>query len=85
MSIPNSTGFVDVVLVQAGNKKTQVILALREATTKETTVKMVDLAMAKQLTDATPCVVVPNVPLAVGERIKTALERAGATVELKPA
>jgi hypothetical protein len=28
---------------------------------------------------------VPNVPLAVGERIKATLERAGAAVELKPA
>ena len=85
MSISNSADFVDVVLVQTGSKKTQVILALREATTKETIVKMIDLAMAKQLTDSPPCVVVPNVPRAVGERIKAALERAGATVELKPA
>jgi ribosomal protein L7/L12 len=46
---------------------------------------MVDLAMAKQLTDSPPCVVVPNVPVPAGERIKATLEAAGATVELKPA
>lgn len=79
------TGFVNVVLVQAGKKKTDVILALREVTTKETTIKVIDLAMAKQLTDATPCIVVPNVTLEVGERVKARLEKAGATVELKPA
>jgi ribosomal protein L7/L12 len=79
------TGFVDVVLVQAGKKKTDVILALREITTRETVLEMIDLATAKRLTDATPCVVAPNVALEVGERVKARLEKAGATVELKPA
>jgi len=81
----SQTGIVDVVLLQVGKKKTDVILALREVTAKETTIKIIDLAMAKQLTDATPCVVVPNVPLEVGDRVKVRLEKAGATVELKPA
>jgi ribosomal protein L7/L12 len=78
-------GFVDVVLVQAGKKKTDVILALREITAKETTLKLIDLATAKQLTDATPCVVAPNVLSEVGERVKVRLEKAGATVELRAA
>lgn len=79
------TGFVDVVLVQAGPKKTDVILALREITTTETILETIDLARAKRLTDTTPCVVAPNLPLEVGERVKARLEKAGATVELKPA
>jgi ribosomal protein L7/L12 len=79
------TGFVDVVLVQAGKKKIDVVMALREITTKETVLEMLDLATAKRLTDTTPCVVAPNVALEVGERVKARLEKAGATVELKPA
>ncbi|MCP4540541.1 MAG: ribosomal protein L7/L12 [Chloroflexi bacterium] len=79
------TGFVDVVLVQAGKKNIKVTLALREITTKETVLEMMDLARAKHLTNATPCVVAPNVPVEVGERVKARLEKAGATVELEPA
>jgi large subunit ribosomal protein L7/L12 len=79
------TGFVDVVLLQAGKKKTDVILALREVTTKEPTIKLLDLAMAKQLTDAAPCIVVSHVTSEVGERVKAKLEKAGAVIELKPA
>ena len=79
------TGFVDVVLVQTGKKSIEVIQALREVSTKENTIKVIDLAMAKRLTDGEPCVVVPNVPSDVGERVKARLEKAGATVELKPA
>lgn len=79
------TGFVDVVLVQAGKKKIDVIMALREVTTKEPTIEMMGLAMAKRLTNSPPCVVVPNLSLEVGERVKARLEKAGATVELKPA
>jgi ribosomal protein L7/L12 len=76
---------VDVVLVDAGKNTTDVVLALREVTTKEPVVELMDLQMAKRRVDSTPCVVVPNVPLDVGDRIKERLERAGATVELKPA
>ncbi len=79
------TGFVDVVLVQTGKKPINVIQALREISTNEATIKMIDLATAKRLTDVTPSVVVPNVPSDVGERVKARLEKAGATVELKPA
>jgi ribosomal protein L7/L12 len=79
------TGFVDVVLLQTGEKKTDVIKALREVTAKETAIKMVDLTTALRLTEATPSVVAANVTLEVGERVKARLEKAGATVELKPA
>ena len=84
LSITQS-GFVDVVLVQAGNKKTDVVMGLRDATTRENTVKMIDLMTAKQLVDAAPCIVIPHVPLEAGERIKARLEKAGATIDLKPA
>jgi ribosomal protein L7/L12 len=77
--------FVDVVLTNAGRNKTAVILAIREVTTTETILGLVDLATAKRLTDSTPCVVVPNAPFDVGERVKASLEKAGAAVELKPA
>jgi len=80
-----STGFVDVVLVQPGKKPIDVIRALRDTSTKGTTIKVFDLATAKRLTETTPCVLVPSVSLEVGERFKAALEKAGATVELKPA
>ena len=77
--------FVDVVLVEAGKKKTNVTMALREITAKEPTLELMDLATASRLPKATPCVVAPNVSLEVGERIKASLEKAGATVQLKPA
>ena len=76
---------VDVVLVDAGPNDTDVIRALREVTTTESILEMIDLQMARRRVDSTPCVVAPNVPLDVGERVKASLERAGATVELKPA
>ncbi len=37
------TDFVDVVLVQAGNKKNDVVMALREITAKEPVTPMLDL------------------------------------------
>jgi ribosomal protein L7/L12 len=77
--------FVDVVLADAGANATDVILALRAATAKESVLDMIDLQMARRLVDNPPCVVAPNVPLEVGERVKASLERAGATIELKSA
>jgi ribosomal protein L7/L12 len=77
--------FVDVVLVEAGKKKTDVTMALREITTKEPALELMDLATASRLTRATPCIVAPNVSSEAGERIKARLEKAGATVQLKPA
>ena len=79
------TLFVDVVLIDAGNNKIKVIQALRDISTKEKVLEMLDLSKAKRLTEATPCVVAPNVTSEVGERVKLKLENAGATVELKAA
>ncbi len=74
------TGFVDVVLVKspAGKDQTKVILALRQAT-------RLGLTEAKWATENLPAVIRENVTAAEGERIKTALEKAGAQVTLKPA
>jgi ribosomal protein L7/L12 len=80
-----NTGFVDVVLVQTGSKKNDVIHALRDITGREPAIKLVDLRTALRFTENTPCVVVPNIPTDVGERVKSGLEKAGAVVELKPA
>lgn len=77
--------FVDVVLVDAGNDTFKVIQALREVTTREQALEMLDLARAKQLVEATPCIVAPNVNSDVGDRVKSVLEEAGATVDLKAA
>lgn len=76
---------VDVVLVDAGTNAVDVVLALREVTTTESVLEMVDLQMARRLVDNPPCVVAPNVPRDVGERVKARLEQAGATAEMKPA
>jgi large subunit ribosomal protein L7/L12 len=79
------TSFVDVILVDAGKDKIKVIQALREITTREQALEMFDLARAKQLVDSTPCIVAPNVSSEVGDRVKSILEKAGATVDLKAA
>jgi ribosomal protein L7/L12 len=42
------TSFVDVILVDAGKDKIKVIQALREITTREQALEMLDLARAKQ-------------------------------------
>jgi hypothetical protein len=69
---------VDVVLVDAGLKKTDVILAMREITCDERVVKLMDLREAKRRIDTAPCVAIPSVPRDAGERMKARLERAGA-------
>jgi len=79
------TLFVDVILVDAGKNKINVIQALREITTRENALEMLDLARAKHLVDTTPCVIAPNVISEIGERVKLLLEKAGATIELKAA
>ena len=70
------TGSVDVVLVQAGEKRIEVVKVVRQAT-------QLDLHAAVDLVDTPLSVVVENVPLDEGERIKAALEQAGATVTLE--
>jgi ribosomal protein L7/L12 len=79
------TGFVDVVLVQTGGKRIDVIKALRDITCDEKSLKMLDLTSAMRLADNTPGVVAANVTEEVGQRVITRLEKVGAVVELKPA
>lgn len=74
------SGFVDVVLVQGPPAKDKIsaIKALRQA---------IDLSLqeAKWAVDNQPVVIRQNVTVAEGERIKAALEKAGAKATLKPA
>ena len=65
-----------VVLAAAGDKKINVIKAVREATG-------LGLKEAKALVDGAPAAVKENIAKADAESLKAALEEAGATVELK--
>ena len=65
-----------VMLASAGDKKINVIKAVREATG-------LGLKEAKALVDGAPANVKENVAKAEAESLKAALEEAGATVELK--
>ncbi|MEQ2869226.1 50S ribosomal protein L7/L12 [Selenomonas noxia] len=65
-----------VVLAAAGDKKINVIKAVREATG-------LGLKEAKELVDGAPKPVKENVAKAEAEELKAKLEEAGATVELK--
>jgi large subunit ribosomal protein L7/L12 len=66
----------DVVLVSAGDKKIQVIKAVREITG-------LGLKEAKDLVEAAPKAVKEGAAAAEAEELKAKLEEAGATVELK--
>jgi large subunit ribosomal protein L7/L12 len=66
----------DVVLAGAGDKKIQVIKVVRAVTS-------LGLKEAKDLVDGAPNAVKEGVPKEEAESIKTQLEEAGATVELK--
>ena len=66
----------DVVLTAAGDKKINVIKAVREATG-------LGLKEAKALVDGAPAPVKENVSKADADALKAKLEEAGATVELK--
>ena len=66
----------DVVLAAVGDKKIQVIKAVREATS-------LGLKEAKELVDGAPQPVETGVPKEEAEALKAALEEQGATVELK--
>jgi len=68
----------DVVLVNFGSKKIQVIKAVRQATT-------LGLKEAKALVDSAPQPVREALPKEEAEALKASLEEQGATVELKPA
>ena len=65
-----------VVLASAGDKKINVIKAVREATG-------LGLKEAKELVDGAPKPVKENIGKAEAEELKKKLEEAGATVELK--
>ncbi|MBQ7527164.1 MAG: 50S ribosomal protein L7/L12 [Bacteroidaceae bacterium] len=65
-----------VMLASAGDKKINVIKAVREATG-------LGLKEAKALVDGAPAAVKENVAKAEAEELKAKLEEAGATVELK--
>ena len=65
-----------VVLTSAGEKKINVIKAVREATG-------LGLKEAKELVDGAPKPVKENIAKAEAEELKKKLEEAGATVELK--
>ncbi len=65
-----------VVLAAAGDKKINVIKAVREATG-------LGLKEAKELVDGAPKPVKENIAKAEAEELKKKLEEAGATVELK--
>lgn len=66
----------DVILQNAGGQKIQVIKVIREVTGK-------GLKEAKDLTDKAPIVVKEGMKKAEADELKTKLEAAGATVELK--
>ncbi|MEE1296085.1 MAG: 50S ribosomal protein L7/L12 [Bifidobacterium sp.] len=66
----------DVVLTAVGDKKIQVIKAVRSLTN-------LGLAEAKALVDGAPKTVLEHAKKEDAEKAKTALEDAGATVELK--
>ena len=66
----------NVMLTAVGDKKINVIKAVREATGR-------GLKEAKALVDGAPAAVKENVAKAEAEELKKKLEEAGATVELK--
>ncbi len=66
----------DVVLTAVGDKKIQVIKAVREITS-------LGLKEAKELVDGAPKPIKTDVPKAEAEELKTKLEEQGASVELK--
>jgi large subunit ribosomal protein L7/L12 len=66
----------DVVLTAAGDKKIQVIKVVRAVTS-------LGLKEAKDLVDGAPNAVKEGVPKEEAEAVKSQLEEAGATVELK--
>ncbi len=66
----------DVVLASIGDKKIQVIKAVREVTS-------LGLKEAKALVDSAPAPVKTGVPKEDAEEMKKSLEASGATVEIK--
>lgn|SRR5690554_3733045 len=73
---PDEKTEFDVILTSAGDKKIQVIKAVREATG-------LGLKEAKDLVDSAPKAVKEGISKDDAEALKAKLEEAGATVELK--
>jgi large subunit ribosomal protein L7/L12 len=73
--VEEQTSF-DVILTAAGDKKIQVIKAVREVTT-------LGLKEAKDLVDSAPSPVKEGVTKEEAETLKAKLEEQGATVEIK--
>jgi len=74
-ALPEKTSF-DVVLKEVGEKKIQVIKAVRSVTS-------LGLKEAKALVDAAPGPVKEGIPKEEAEKIKKELEEAGAVAEVK--
>jgi large subunit ribosomal protein L7/L12 len=72
----DESGTVDVVLTAAGEKKIQVIKAVRAATG-------LGLKEAKALVDAAPKAVKEGIEREEADKLKAELEEAGGSVELK--
>ncbi|HYI46225.1 MAG TPA: ribosomal protein L7/L12 [Actinomycetota bacterium] len=75
---PDPTGLVDLVLIDAGDKKIAVIKEIRGLTD-------LDLRDAKNLSERTPSVIVGGIPQSQADLARALLEKAGAVVELRPA
>lgn len=73
---PEEKSTFDVILAAAGDKKIQVIKAVREVTT-------LGLKEAKDLVDSAPKPIKEGVSKEEAEQIKAKLEEQGATVEIK--
>jgi ribosomal protein L7/L12 len=74
------SGFVDIVLVgiSTSKNKMDIIKLLRQLTN-------LDLREAVSAVDNPPVVIKESVPMAEGEKMKTELEKIGASITLKPA
>lgn len=73
--VEEQTAF-DVILIAAGDKKINVIKAVREVTT-------LGLKEAKDLVDSAPQPIKEGIPKEEAEALKAKLEEQGATVEIK--
>jgi len=67
---------VDVIIHSAGDKKIQIIKMIKEITS-------LGLKDAKALIDAAPKAIKKNISASEAEKIKTMLEKCGASIEIK--
>ncbi|CAH1205442.1 hypothetical protein PAECIP111893_02349 [Paenibacillus plantiphilus] len=66
----------EIVLIDAGTKKLEVVKAIRDSA-------KLDLASSKEIVDGAPATVASRLSKEEAEKLKTELEAAGATVQLK--